>query len=107
VQKINFRISSEEYLAVGAIVMICAPGLIGYQCWHWLKYGEWLSFNILSVFAWAGVPVPHSNWIGVGKILSFSFKCPLSVAIFGLGWIIAWFAEIESQREKEMKRAAN
>jgi hypothetical protein len=74
---------------VGALVGIaCAlwvVGLLGYQCWHWLAFGEWrplptsMAFEYLEIDLTA-IYAPES-WFGLARVGRWMLELPLSITV--------------------------
>ena len=69
---------------IGLLVMIGGPAIWTWQCFHWLKTGEWTALPIVAGFAYAGIDPPQFSWIGAQKISDWIMAAPLSVGLIAI-----------------------
>lgn len=77
---------------IGALLVLAAIGIVGWQCYEWLRFGEWPSLTVLSVLAWSKIRAPHTEWIGVQKMIDWVLQWPASVPSFIFGAILTGWA---------------
>lgn len=72
-------------ILVSLALMISAPCILSWQCWQYLKFGQWHSLSIITLLshldiAWANNP---TSWFGLHKILNF-FPLSLAALVSGI-----------------------
>ncbi|MFP8833016.1 hypothetical protein ACLIJR_01965 [Hydrogenophaga sp. XSHU_21] len=73
--------------ALAAVVCLaCALwffGLLGYQCWHWLAYGQWLPIPTSIAFEYLQIDLTPvyapESWFGLARVCRWLLDLPLSV----------------------------
>lgn len=72
----------------GGCFILAGVGILGYQAYTFLKYGEWPPLSVIDAAKlvinnpWLWSP---TDWSGLHWILS---KIPTSAALFGVGYVI-------------------
>lgn len=78
----------------GLLVALAGVGILGYQAYLYLKFGEWRSISVFGALApfvpWLANP---QSWPGLYRIVHQALSLlPVSLSLVVLGWIIAGFA---------------
>jgi len=73
---------------VGITLFIGGVGLLGYQCFFWLRYGEWLHVDNLMIWHWLSLPPPKLRWAGIEKILIWILDCQANLTGMIAGGIL-------------------
>jgi hypothetical protein len=60
------------------------------QILFWLRYGEWFPLTPLDALIWLNLPVPHSSWGGIEKMIVWVLEWPLALFVFLLGVLICY-----------------
>lgn len=80
---------------IGSIFLILGVmgglGIVGYQCFLWLRFGEWIKIPAstiipLKLVGWAYM---GSEWLGIKKIVIWITELPLSLFVFIVGFLIS------------------
>jgi hypothetical protein len=71
-------------ITIGMVMLLACPGIIGWQCYSWLKWGYWTPISILDAWQQVGLKQPSTGWIGFNKLLAWTLDSPLSLANFGV-----------------------
>lgn len=76
---------------VSAIGVLASVVVLGWQVYHWLRFGFWQSVTNQDLVIWLGSYPDYFEWAGVQKIwewlLNQSFGLTLFVASVALIWI--------------------
>lgn len=64
--------------------VLTAIGIMGWQIYAYLKFGEWPSLSVITILSWCNIEWARSpsDWVGVHKTLN---AFPLSLASFVIG----------------------
>jgi hypothetical protein len=64
--------------------------LFGFQCFLWLRYGEWVPIPLVVGWEMVGFHRPVFEWVGIQIIVDWWLnKVPLTVALGGISAIFA------------------
>ena len=78
--------------ALGFLIGLLGPLVVGFQGIHWFREGYWPPVNIrdgLSVFNhWQPIRNPFWEWQGVQKLIVWVLDVPLSIGLIVLGCTI-------------------
>jgi len=68
--------------------------IIGFQIYHWLRYGSWQEIPVATAFHYFGFQLTAvyepKSWIGVARITEWFLSWPLSLAGALLVLWVAW-----------------
>jgi hypothetical protein len=89
-----------ESAAAGVFGLIIIGGflggiaVLGWQCWHWLRYGWWRSMSLADGLVALDWPRPTTTWGGVQKTIDGALDLPLCIALplvaTGGGVLVTW-----------------
>jgi hypothetical protein len=65
--------------------LLAGLGVIAWQTYQWLRYGEWPDFSVLRAFTPLGIPLPYVSWDTVPSVIGWWVDTPLSINLFILG----------------------
>jgi hypothetical protein len=77
-------------VTIGMVMLLACPGIIGWQCYSWLKWGYWTPISILDAWQQVGLKQPSTGWIGFNKLLAWTLDSPLSLGLPITGAAIMW-----------------
>jgi len=114
IQKLNREISflskcreSGQQLVIVVFTgsLLFALGLLGYQTYLFLKYGDWQTKSWVDM----GWTVPHTDWIGLQKIIDWIATQHAGLIVFIAGFltsriIIAVWQEAFLQKKQNAKK---
>ena len=105
------RDTQEGYVALAWLslfaMVLAGPGLLAYQCYHWLRWGFWNSITVRDWLEWATFGTPSVSWIGVQRVLDFLLSLPMWMVTPAVGVLLLWlFFWAPENRRMEKKRAA-
>jgi len=66
------------------IFFLSGIGVLGYECYWWLRYGYWKGISVLSLLKTASDWKTSTDWIGFYKLLD---HIPLFVALIFLAFL--------------------
>ena len=96
-----------------SLMVISGPLLFAYESYIWLRFGLRPAFNMYDAFAFAAIPVPTTDWVGVQKVLAWFYAQEIVWTISLIGFVIGGFGIAyverfkERRRERLMRAAAN
>ena len=77
-------------LLMTSVGLIAAAGLVlAVQAFNWLRAGFWQPVTAGDALRWADVVPPSVPWLGVERILTWLWSCPLSGVLFFTGAALA------------------
>jgi hypothetical protein len=85
------RLPLESVIAIDRNTHAC-PAIIAWQSYMWLRWGYWPPLSIHDAWFWAGLGFPSTGWMGVDKLIDWTFDGPLSLIAFLSGLAIVWLA---------------
>jgi hypothetical protein len=77
-------------ITIGVFVIFACPAIIAWQSCMWLRWGYWPPLSIHDAWFWAGLGFPSTGWMGVDKLIDWTFDGPLSLIAFLSGLAIVW-----------------
>ncbi len=94
------RALSGLIVTVGYCTVASGLGVLGFQVYGFLRYGQWRSVSVFDLaaprVAWLEDP---QSWFGLYRIAREGLEfLPLSVALLLVGWLVAGFGSALRQR---------
>ena len=79
-------------LWIGIGFVFVAVAFPAYQTFVWLQEGAWHPLPISWAFHLIGWRIPHTDWVGLQKIIDWLFDLPVLVlpAFMAFGALSAW-----------------
>jgi uncharacterized membrane protein YqgA involved in biofilm formation len=88
------QVISEVFVTLSFLFIMVAMGILGYQCYMWLRTGSWQIITLCSV-----IDIQSNSWIanldswyGVNKTIMLFIDLGLSINCFIIGILLVWFA---------------
>ncbi len=72
----------------GALFLATAAIVLAYDCFAWLKYGQWSTTSLSTIGSWAGWNYPYLEWRGAQKIFDSVMELPLCLIVALCGILI-------------------
>ena len=92
----------------GFILIIACPITFAWQCFYWLRWGNWHSILLHDAFGIGLVSVLSSTeWLGVNKLVNWIFGAPFSIAVLIIGAAIWGIGALVFQQADEARRRAS
>ena len=96
-------------IATGVASVLMSAGILAWQTFQWLQFAVWPDVPVYYAFDFFEIHYPDARWLGIQKMIAVFLHWPLSIAILGLGMLLAWlFTAIGSdvEREEEIRNKA-
>jgi hypothetical protein len=77
-------------VTLGTQLITCALLVALAQVILWLSQGEWPAFSVAEILRWAGATMPMVGGSGFNSVLAWLLALPISAAIAGVGFVVAW-----------------
>jgi hypothetical protein len=77
--------------ALALIGFVIFAGELAIQILGWLQSGIWPSYSTRAALIDWELPVPHSSWIGVQRIIDTALTVPFGLTAFVACALPAWF----------------
>jgi hypothetical protein len=76
-------------LFVGMWSVVASVGILGWQCYAWLRYGDFPALTLRDAFIFFNW-YPLTTWIGINKAILALTSCSLAVIMFFEGMLFFW-----------------
>lgn len=83
----TFRLAA----ALALIGFLIFAGELAIQILGWLQSGVWPSYSTRAALTDWELPVPHTSWVGVQRIVDLALTVPFGLTAFFVCALPAWF----------------
>jgi hypothetical protein len=76
----------------GAVLVLGAAFLLAYQCYQYLRFGEWPPYTVAVLWAYFQFPPVSVGWVGLQAIINSLTEdilgWPLTLSMFLIGSVV-------------------